>query len=241
MDTYGLIGYPLSHSFSKKYFSNKFESEFINAQYQNFEIDKIELFTQVLSCNPNLKGLNVTIPYKQSILPYLNSIDIHAQKIGAVNCIQFNNNKLIGFNTDYLGFIDMIQPYLNNKHKKAIIFGNGGASKAIQYAFDLLKITYLVVTRNGDLNYENITDSIFNKSTIWVNTTPIGMHPNMNEKLPLRYDLITNQHLIVDLIYNPEITKFLEEAQTKGAIAMNGYQMLLNQAAYAWKIWNNSM
>lgn len=236
-----MIGFPLTHSFSKKYFTDKFTQEEIPAEYLNFEIKSIDLFPSIIQQNPLLKGLNVTIPYKELIIPYMHEVDEHALAIGAINCIQVNNQLLKGYNTDYLGFIEMIQPMLKSNHQKAVIFGNGGASKAIQYAFKILEIDYILLSRNGLLNYENCTEEVLSNATIWVNTTPIGMFPNVNEKLPLHYDLITKDHLVIDLIYNPATTKFLEQAQLKGASVLNGYSMLINQAEHAWKIWNNSI
>jgi shikimate dehydrogenase len=239
MKTFGLIGYPLTHSFSKKFFTQKFSHENIDAQYLNFEIESIDKFPNIIIENPNLQGLNVTIPYKESIIPFLDSLDTNAQKIGAVNCVVFKNKKLIGYNTDYLGFIDMLKPLLKSVHKKALVFGSGGASKAIQYALSLLNIDFQVISRNGKFKYESIDEKMYHESLLWINCTPIGMYPNIDESLPLRYDLVTNQHLVVDLIYNPETTLFLQKAMDKGATCINGYKMLENQAIYAWNLWNN--
>lgn len=239
-DVYGLIGFPLSHSFSPAYFNNKFLKEEIDAHYQLFPIAEIGLFKDVL-LTPNLKGLNVTIPYKTSVMPFLEQIDAAAQQIGAVNCIAIRNGKPIGFNTDVLGFENSIRSLLLPWHTKALVLGSGGASKAVAYVLNRLHIPYKVVSRNAALDilkYEDITPDVLQEHTIIINTTPLGMWPNVHDAPPIDYSRLTERHLLYDLVYNPEYTEFMKLGAAKGASVSNGMEMLIGQAEAAWTIWN---
>lgn len=243
---YGLLGYPLGHSFSRNYFNNKFESEKINAEYLNFEIPDINMLMEVISEYPNLNGLNVTIPYKEQVIPYLNEIDEDAAKIGAVNVIKFiptkNGVKFKGYNSDIIGFCDSIQPMLKPHHKKALVLGTGGAAKAVTRGLENLGIKPVYVSRtkrDSRLTYEELTAEVMNEYHIIVNTTPLGMYPHMDECPNIPYELLTPRHLCYDLLYNPDVTLFMKRAQEYGAEVKNGLEMLLLQAFAAWNIWNN--
>lgn len=240
---FGLLGKNISYSFSKNYFTEKFNRlHFDNCEYQNFDIPTIEKFTEIIASNKRLKGLNVTIPYKETVFPYLDSLSKNAKKIGAVNTITISKNKkLKGYNTDYYGFKKSLQPLLNDSHKKALILGTGGASKAVAFALKKLGIEYKFVSRNAlenEFNYNELTDSVFNEYQIIINTTPLGTFPNIEEKSALDYSLFTKKHIAYDLVYNPEETAFLKLASQNGAKIKNGYEMLVLQAEKAWKIWN---
>lgn len=241
MYTFGLIGYPLTHSFSKKYFTDKFQQENIaNHQYFNFQLNNIQEFTQLVA-RDDLKGLNVTIPYKQQVLPYLDQLDKTAQAVGAVNTIKFENGKLIGFNTDVIGFEQSLTPLLQPHHTHALILGTGGAAKGVQYVLKKLGITYKMVSRtpkDKELTYEDIDGNILKKYTLIVNTTPLGMSPNIDTCPSLPYAHFSAQHLCYDLVYNPEVTRFLSLAKNQGACIKNGWEMLVLQAEAAWEIWN---
>lgn len=243
MKLYGLIGHPLSHSFSKKYFTEKFVKEHItDCEFLLFDISNIKEFRNVLEQNPNLKGLSVTIPYKETVMEYLDEINDEAQQIGAVNTIKIENNKLIGYNTDYFGFKQSLKPFLEISQERALILGTGGASKAVFYALNSLNIKCLFVSRNpkneNEISYEEVNEYVIRNHQIIVNTTPIGTFPNMNEKPAINYNEITSRHLLYDLVYNPAETQFLKEGKQKGAITLNGLQMLQLQAEKAWEIWN---
>ncbi len=246
MKTFGLIGFPLSHSFSKKYFTNKFEEEQIrDCIYELFPIESINLFPALLDRYPSLCGINVTIPYKVSILPFLDDIDDAAKEIGAVNCIDIkeeNGKKiLIGYNTDAFAFEESLKTLLKPHHKKALIFGDGGAAKAIKYVLKKLRIDFITATRNKQENsilYEEITDKMMAKYTILINTTPLGMSPSIETAPNINYNLIGSDHLAYDLVYNPLETKFLKLVETRGATTKNGLEMLYKQAEKAWTIWN---
>lgn len=240
---FGLVGKNISYSFSKSFFTEKFKNEKLNNHsYQNFDLANLSELPSILENNTNLKGLNVTIPYKQDIFNYLDEIDKTAQEIGAVNTIKITKeNKLKGFNTDYYGFKKSLQPFLKNHYQKALILGTGGASKAVAYALQELNITYTYVSRkpNSDqLNYQDLNEAIFNEYPIIINCTPLGTFPNTNEFPPLPYSLFTEKHLAFDLIYNPEQTLFLQKAKEHQATTVNGLQMLIFQAEKAWEIWN---
>ncbi|MQP52932.1 MULTISPECIES: shikimate dehydrogenase [unclassified Flavobacterium] len=240
---FGLIGRNISYSFSKKYFNEKFEiGHFDNCEYKNYDIESIKEFPKVITEIKGLRGLNVTIPYKEEIIPYLDKLSKTAKKIGAVNCVTISKKKnLKGYNTDYHGFKKSIKPLLKDHHKKALILGTGGASKAIAYALRNLKIEYDFVSRTADefqFKYEELDAAIFEEYTIIINTTPVGTHPNVDDCLNLDYSLFTKKHIAFDLIYNPEETAFLRMAKAKGAVTKNGYEMLVLQAEKAWKIWN---
>ncbi len=248
MKIYGLIGYPLSHSFSAKYFNDKFQSEKIgDCLYLNFPIETIEELTQLLSEYNDLKGLNVTIPYKEKVIKYLDKIDDTARSIGAVNTIKINrindSIKLTGYNTDAYGFEQSILPHLKDIHKKAIILGTGGASKAIAYVFDRLQIKYIFVSRNprmdNHISYPSLNRRLMDECRIIVNTSPLGTYPDVDRCPDIPYEHITGKHLVYDLIYNPEISKLLEKASVRGAKVINGLLMLHLQAEKAWEIWNS--
>ncbi len=241
-DTYGLVGFPLEHSFSQRYFSEKFEAQKINANYQNFELDTIMQFPSLFQKGMHLKGLNVTIPYKESILPFLDELDEDAKIIGAVNCIRFTENKLIGHNTDHQGFRLSIEPLIQQYHRKALIFGSGGSSKSVEFALRKMGIDYKIVSRNytleNTIHYNDISGSILNEYKILINCTPLGMFPNIDSCLPIDFDWISAEHLFFDLVYNPIESVFLRRGREKGATTKNGYEMLTIQADESWKIWN---
>lgn len=239
---FGLVGKSIAHSFSKKYFTERFEKDGIgHYSYQNFDIDDIAKFPQIIKDNPNLGGLNVTIPYKESVIPYLNKLSKKAAKIGAVNTIRFKNGKLKGYNTDCYGFEESLYPLLQSHHKKALILGTGGASKAVAFALEQLDILYSFVSRQADgntINYDRINATTFDNYQIVINCTPLGMSPDVDGFPPLPYEHFTKKHIAYDLIYNPEETLFLKQAKAHGAVTKNGHEMLLLQAEKAWKIWN---
>ena len=238
MEKYGLIGYPLRHSFSIGYFNEKFRSEGINAEYVNFEIPNINDFMEVIEENPNLCGLNVTIPYKEQVIPFLNELDRDTAKIGAVNVIKIIRQpkgkvKLVGYNSDIIGFTQSIQPLLQPQHKKALILGTGGASKAVYHGLKNLGIESVFVSRTHKtddmLTYEELTPEIMEEYTVIVNCTPVGMYPKV--------DFCPN-HLLYDLLYNPNVTLFMKKGEAQGAVTKNGLEMLLLQAFAAWEIWH---
>ncbi|KIX22546.1 shikimate dehydrogenase [Flavobacterium sp. 316] len=240
---FGLIGKNISYSFSKKYFNDKFKLlHYDNCEYLNFDIKSIKEFPEVYLETKGLKGLNVTIPYKEEIIPYLDKLSKNAKKIGAVNTIIISKKKkLKGYNTDYYGFKKTLKPLLTEQHKKALILGTGGVSKAIAFALRKLKIEFDFVSRNPsefELSYEEINKEIFDDYQIIINTTPLGTHPNIEEAPNLDYSLFTTNHIAYDLVYNPEETMFLKKAKENGAIIKNGYEMLIFQAEKAWEIWN---
>lgn len=242
---YGLIGFPLIHSFSQNYFNQKFEAEGIKARYLNFELPDIGDFMEVVSEYPTLAGLNVTIPYKEQVIPYLNELDEDAAKIGAVNVIKIIRNKgslkFKGYNSDIIGFTDSISPLLNERRKKALVLGTGGASKAVVRALENLGITATLVSRSareGVITYEDLTPEVMAENLIIVNTTPLGMYPHVEECPDIPYDCLTKEHLCYDLLYNPDVTMFMRKAEEYGAETKNGLEMLLLQAFAAWNIWN---
>lgn len=234
---YGLIGRNINYSFSKKYFTQKFKNDKIdNCEYLNFDIDKISDFKKINLSNIN--GFNVTIPYKEKIIGYLDEIEESAKNIGAVNTIKILKNKLIGYNTDYLGFINSFNKKLD--YKNVLILGSGGASKAIQYAIKTKKINFDVASRKSDVNHIAYTQiESLEKYDLIVNCTPLGTYPNVNDKPDLNYDQLNDKHLCYDLIYNPSETLFLNESKKRGARILNGLQMLKLQAEESWKIWNS--
>lgn len=237
MKTYGLIGKNISYSFSRNYFDNKFKNEEIQkSQYINFDLDNLSKLNNLF--NINNFGFNVTIPYKEAIIPYLDSLDFHAEKIGAVNTIKIDNGKKIGFNTDWIGFKKSIEPLLKPHHTKALILGTGGASKAVIYALEQLKIETLIVSRSGKITYKDLSEEIIQNHTIIINCTPVGTFPNVDSSPNIPYNFITNNHLAYDLIYNPAETLFLKNCREKGAVTKNGLEMLEIQAEESWKIWN---
>lgn len=240
---FGLIGKNISYSFSKKYFTEKFSKELFNdCTYENFDIETIDEFPDILKKNPDLKGLNVTIPYKEVIIPFLDSMSEKAFKIGAVNVIRFTKKgNLKGYNSDWYGFKKSLEPLLQPHHKKALILGTGGASKAVAFALDQLGIFYTFVSREASKNaidYSLINATTFDNFQIIINCTPLGTSPNTKEFLPIPHEFFTPKHIAFDLIYNPEQTQFLKKAKKKGAITKNGLEMLIFQAEKAWRIWN---
>lgn len=245
MDTYGLIGYPLCHSFSKGYFTRFFEEERIDAEYKNFEIPSIDKLTEVLHRETALRGFNVTIPYKQQVIPFLDEVAPAATAIGAVNVVKVIHHDgrlcLKGYNTDVVGFSDSIRPRLQPHHTHALILGTGGASKAVDYALHQMGITTQLVSRTpsaGILTYEALTPEVLTQHTIIVNTTPLGMHPKVDACPPLDYTQISSQHLLFDVVYNPAKTLFLQRGEQAGSAICNGMEMLIGQAKAAWRIWN---
>ncbi|MDH6535010.1 shikimate dehydrogenase [Parabacteroides sp. 52] len=245
MDKYGLIGYPLGHSFSKTFFNQKFSAEKIEAEYVNFEIPQVKELKNVLKENPELRGLNVTLPYKTQVIPLLDDIDEDARAIGAVNVIKFTKGlfgklKLKGYNSDIIGFKQSIDPLLNSSHRKALILGTGGASRAVFQGLKQLGLASTLVSRTPHelgITYEDITPQIMKEYTVIVNTTPVGMYPHVNECPHIPYDLLTPNHLLYDLLYNPDETLFMKKGKEKGAVVKNGLEMLLLQAFAAWDIW----
>jgi len=240
MKTYGLIGENLSHSFSQQYFQKKFSKERIkDSQYLNFEINDISCLRELIQ-KKNIKGLNITIPFKEKVIPILDELTEDAKEIGAVNTIQINGNKLIGHNTDIFGFEESITPLLNGRNN-AIILGNGGASKAIAFVFYKRDINFSIFSRNLMLKFADITEEVIQKNDIIINTTPLGMYPNADTFADLPYNAINTKHLLYDLVYNPEESQFLKKGMAKGAQIKNGKQMLYLQAEESWKIWNLSL
>ena len=243
MAKFGLIGKNIDYSFSRSYFAKKFNEEGLDHSYDNFDINEIEAFADIINNTSNLKGLNVTIPYKEEVIPFLSKLNKTAKKIGAVNTIKITKKgKLIGYNTDYYGFKKSIEPFLKSHHKNALILGTGGASKAIAYALKKLGIDYNYVSRTlsekATFSYNTLTDNDIKTHTVIINCTPLGTHPNTNVCPDIPYDALTKDHLLFDLIYNPEETKFLAVGKAKGAEICNGYRMLELQAEKAWSIWN---
>ena len=237
MRTFGLIGKSLEHSFSSQYFNEKFFKEGItDTQYLNFELKHISEFTELIKTN-KLSGLNITIPYKESIIPFLDELNEEAKEMGAVNTIQFSNGKTIGHNTDHIGFTNSIKPLLEDRNK-AIILGDGGAAKAIKYALKKLNIEYKTINRNTSFDYLDITKQITGYYTIIINTTPVGSYPNINDFPKIPYEYLNQNYLLFDLIYNPNETKFLAYGKAKNAQTKNGLEMLQLQAEESWNIWN---
>ena len=240
---FGLIGKNISYSFSKKFFTKKFTvNNIVDCSFENFDLQNIEEFPNLISNNPDLKGLNVTIPYKEAVIPYLNKLSKSAAQIGAVNVIRFTKKGILkGYNSDYYGFMKSIKPLLQPHHKKATILGTGGAAKAVAFALGQLEISYTFVTREektGMIDYNRINATTFDNYHIFINCTPIGTSPNVKEFPPIPYQYFTEKHIAFDLVYNPEETQFLKMAKKNGAVTKNGYEMLALQAEKAWKIWN---
>ena len=246
MDKYGLIGYPLGHSFSISYFNEKFENEHINAKYINFEIPSIDGLTEILDRNPELRGLNVTIPYKEQVIKFLDAISPEAEAIGAVNVIRVTHKGdkvfLKGFNSDVIGFTRSIEPLLEPAQKKALILGTGGASKAINCGLKSLNMQTIFVSRtkhgNGFITYDEVTAELIKEYNVVVNCTPVGMYPHADECPQLPYEAMDTHTLLYDLIYNPDETLFLKRGREQGATVKNGLEMLLLQAFASWEFWN---
>jgi shikimate dehydrogenase len=262
---YGLIGYPLSHSFSEAYFKEKFEKENIaDCEYQLYPISDIGQLPRLLNDDPLLCGLNVTIPYKTSVIPFLDELDETAKAVGAVNCIKienhdskedsklsksnFRNQTLKGYNTDVFGFRQSIKPFLETQHERALILGTGGASKAVHYVLKEIGIDCYFVTREKNENagnkiftYEELNENMINAFKLIINTTPLGMFPDVNSFPEIPYQFIGPSHLLYDLVYNPAETEFLKKGKVQGASTVNGLSMLKQQAEEAWRIWNKTV
>lgn len=243
MKKFGLIGKRLDYSFSQKYFSTKFKKEGLtDYSYSNFELKNIEEFKQLLDSQENLSGLNVTNPYKSEIIPYLSELDDASKSIGAVNTVVFKENKLIGYNTDVIGFRKAIKPFYEPKHSRALIFGTGGSAKAISYVLDRMQVPFYFVSRSpkleNEISYQDLDTQNICTFRFLINCTPVGTAPNTTETLPIPFEGITKNHLVFDLVYNPEETILLKKAKEKNAIAVNGLSMLRLQAEASWEIWN---
>jgi shikimate dehydrogenase len=240
---FGLIGFPLSHSFSKGYFANYFSTEnILDAQYENFPIESIDLFKSLWENNPALKGLNVTIPYKKLVIPFLQHSSSVVQSIQACNCIRLHEGALYGYNTDVIGFEQSILPYLQPNHQKALVFGTGGAAAAVEWVLKKLGINYQLVSRtatDGRITYAALTPEIIAAHTLLINTSPVGTFPNVDEAPNLPYEAISSKHHLYDLVYNPAETKFLAMGASQGASTQNGLEMLHLQANASWEIWNS--
>lgn len=243
MSTYGLLGKNISYSFSKPYFENFFNENNLPHQYLNFDIEEIHLFPEVVLKNPDLRGINITIPYKEKVIHFIDDVNKIAEEIGAVNCIKIDNNqKLTGYNTDYYGFAKSLKKHLLH-HKKALIFGSGGASKAVAYALKELKIDYQIVSRKDSehsIAYQNINPQLLVDYQILINCTPLGSAHQPQGMPPLPYEALSKDHLLFDLTYNPPLTPFLEKGKQNGATIINGLEMLTYQAQKSWEIWSLS-
>lgn len=248
MRTYGLIGYKLGYSFSAGYFTEKFKQLGItDREYVNFELDTIQDFPSIFEQGKEIAGMNCTIPYKQELMQYMDEIDDEAQAVGAVNTVKILNQNgkriLKGYNTDVPGFRNALKPMLSSHHKNALILGTGGASKAIKHVLDQLGVDYLSASIEDTLNekeirYADITEEIVSESKIIINATPLGTFPKLDECADIPYEALTNDHVMFDLVYNPEVSLFLQKALDKGAKTQNGLAMLHGQAEASWKIWN---
>ena len=244
MKLYGLVGYPLTHSFSKKYFTEKFQQEGIHdCVYENFPLETIGQLKDLLQNQSGLQGLNVTIPYKEQVIPFLNEMNDVVKATGACNCIKIEGGKLKGFNTDVIGFEKSLTKFLQPYHIKALIFGTGGAAKAVEYVLQKLGIDYLFVSRkkgtDKTISYHELKVEILQEYLLLINTTPLGMYPKVDDCPDIAYNYLTPQHHLFDLVYNPEKTLFLQKGEGQGATIQNGYEMLLLQAEESWRIWNS--
>lgn len=244
MRLFGLIGFPLSHSFSQRFFTDKFREEHIaDCAYQNFPLENIDALRSVLEQHPHLEGLNVTIPYKEKVIPYLHHQSEVVKRIGACNCIKIVKGELHGYNTDVTGFEESLRPLLQAHHRKALVLGTGGAAKAVHFVLEKLGIAFLEVSRNpltsGQISYEQLTTAVLRDHTLIINTTPVGMYPNVDDCPPLPYAELTPRHYLFDLVYNPAKTKFLQQGEQQGAVIKNGSDMLVIQAEDSWRIWNS--
>jgi len=246
MKQYGLIGYPLTHSFSKKHFTEKFETGKIDSSYNNFEIDSISKFPEIIAANPGLVGLNVTIPYKEQVIPFLDELNDAAREIGAVNTVKITRTAsgvfLKGFNTDTYGFETSLKPLLQPYHKKALILGTGGASKALKYVLKKLGIEFVSASieelKENEIRYDDINENVMEERLLIINATPLGTFPKVEGCAKIPYEFLTPRHLLFDLVYNPDITRFMAQGIEKGATVKNGYEMLLLQAKKSYEIWN---
>jgi shikimate dehydrogenase len=247
MRHYGLIGYPLGHSFSASYFGNKFSKEGIEASYRNFPLSSIEAFPELVSKEPALRGLNVTVPYKQEIIPFLDELGHTAKAIQAVNTISFRRSAgglvLKGDNTDVTGFRQSLEQHLESQHESALVLGTGGSSRAVYHVLEQLGVAFTRVSRSageGQITYEEVYGDLVAESKLIINTTPLGMFPQVDTCPPIPYEGISGDHLLFDLVYNPELTLFLARGEKQGAKTVNGHDMLINQAEASWAIWNAS-
>lgn len=243
MKTYGLIGFPLSHSFSQNYFTAKFQNErIVDCRYEAYPIRSIEEIKTLIRSDCRLMGLNVTIPYKQSVLSFLDNTDRIPAGLSACNCISIKDGKLIGYNTDVTGFERSLLPNLQTYHTNALVLGNGGAAEAIKFVLNKLKINHKLVSRknhrDADLTYNELGESVIKEHTLIINSTPLGTYPDINECPDIPYGFLTDQHFLYDLVYNPEKTLFLQKGEAAGAQIKNGYEMLVLQAEESWRIWN---
>lgn len=243
MQRYGLIGYPLSHSFSQKYFTDKFQREGITGSvYENFPLESIDEFAGLIQQHPDLHGLNVTIPYKEKVIPFLTAQSEVVKAIGACNCIKIENGQLTGHNTDVVGFEESLRPLLQPHHTKALVLGTGGAAKAVYYVLNKLGIAFWEVSRTPSttrqISYQQIDEAVIRDHHVIINTSPLGMYPNIDECPPLPYQALTSQHYLFDLVYNPAKTLFLQKGEEQGAAIKNGHDMLIIQAEESWRIWN---
>ena len=236
---YGLLGKNISYSFSKKYFEEKFKKLFLkDHSYNFFDIQEIDNIMPILG-NPHLVGMNVTIPYKQAIIPFLDELSDEAQQIGAVNCVSFQNGKKTGYNTDAFGFEKTLLIHKKDHHRKALILGDGGAAKAVRYILDKHTIGHQTVSRKSEINFENLTEDLVKDSLLIIQTTPVGTFPNVEDSVEFPFDALSDRHYVIDLIYNPSETAFLRRSAEKGAKTLNGFYMLEQQAEKAWEIWNS--
>lgn len=247
MRKYGLVGYPLGHSFSKKYFTEKFAAENISdCVYNNYPLENLDNFNEFLNSDEELVGLNVTIPYKSQIIRFVDVLEAEAAEIGAVNVLKIKRQshkfRVFGYNSDVTGIRDTLLPYINDNVRNALILGTGGSSRAVSHVLNKLGLSVLMVSREkkpGSISYPDVTAEIIDKSRIIVNTTPLGMFPNIEGKPPIDYTRLTKQHILFDLVYNPELTSFLRMGAAQGCTTLSGLKMLHSQAEKAWEIWNN--
>jgi shikimate dehydrogenase len=244
MRYFGLLGYPLSHSFSQQFFTDKFIAEGItDCVYENFSVPAIVAFKTILANQPALEGFNITIPYKREIVALLDSVTDSVRKMGACNCVKITNGKLVGYNTDIVGFKQSLLPYLKSYHQQALILGTGGASSAVAYVLNELSIPYQFVSRLATasaISYDSLNANILQTHKLIINTTPLGMYPNVQDFPAVPFHLLTPKHHLFDLIYNPSETKFLAQGKMMGASIQNGLEMLVLQAEESWRIWNDS-
>lgn len=242
MKRYGLIGHPLKHSFSRDYFTEKFEYEGLDCRYQNFDLKTVEEIREVMERYPDLCGFNVTVPFKEAIIPLLDELDETARQVGAVNVVRIENGKLKGYNSDVYGFEKLLERAVKGREAShALVLGTGGASKAVQYVLKQRNIPYSTVSRNaakGDFTYDTLTDEILKQNHLIINTTPVGMMPRMDDFPDLHYQALSNKHVLIDLIYNPKETAFMELGKTWGAKVYNGMQMFEEQAKRSWELFN---
>lgn len=244
---FGLIGERLGHSFSQRFFTDKFAADNIDAEYRNFELPDVGDLMELIAEYPELSGLNVTIPYKESVIPYMDALDPVAREIGAVNVIKIDHThdgdvRLTGFNTDAVGFMESVRPSLGMDHSAALVLGTGGASKAVVYALKQLDLEVTRVSRSagtGVLTYADLTPDLMAAHTVIVNATPLGTYPDVDSCPDIPYDILSTGHLCVDLVYNPAVTEFMRRSAANGATVKNGLGMLINQALESWKIWND--